>query len=84
MDQPACTFTLVSLTFSPFLGRVQHNGHNIQEYHVVQAFAALQRALDPVLDFLMRRNKAVTHSESTEQMARELKGYLDRSVTLYA
>ena len=54
------------------------------DFCVAQAFAALQRALDPVLDFLMRRNKAVTHSESTEEMAREMKGYLDRSVTLYA
>lgn len=46
----------------------------------MQAFAALQRTLDPTLDYLMRHAKPFRHAESTEQMARELKSFLAKSL----
>lgn len=48
----------------------------------VQAFAALQRMLDPTLDYLMRPSRAFRHAESTEQMARELQNYLSKSIAV--
>ncbi|DBA92469.1 TPA: hypothetical protein ACH3X1_002702 [Trebouxia sp. C0004] len=46
-----------------------------------RALLSLQRALDPTLDYLMQRPGNKTSStEATEQMARELKGYLSTAI----
>ena len=55
----------------------QHSVH-----HELQAFAALQRMLDPTLDHLMTHDKTFRHAEPTEQLARELKGYLSKSLSV--
>ncbi|KAL0044481.1 hypothetical protein WJX82_009054 [Trebouxia sp. C0006] len=47
-----------------------------------RALLSLQRALDPTLDYLMQRQGNKTSStEATEQMARELKGYLSSAIS---
>lgn len=46
-----------------------------------RAFLSLQRVLDPTLDYFMRwQQQKPAGNEATEQMAREVKGYLSKAI----